>query len=456
MVLTCNVDIDRVYQTMDGFGIGQGFGRARVLAGALGLAPERTREVLDLLFGAEGAAFSILRLCIGASSSDGPGRMGSIAPVDPGGPDRPLNYVWDGDDCGQVWLAKEATRYGVRRIFAHPLSAPAYMLHSQTATGDGIVQGMPGTAAAAGDWRPAFAEYLLQYTRFYADSGVQITDLGFANEPDLLIHHPDHVAKYPLMRLEPHHVVDFVKVLGRAIEQSGMQMRMVCCNAVSWNYQAVYTAAVEADEKAAGYVGIHGGNNYRTRARTPLPTTRPTWMTEWDPGLDGHEGPDDWDSGDRCDGIRLAEDVHDAITLANVSGYLYLFGASARAGTRALIRLDGADYQISPRFWALAAFSRFIGPGARRLHVSMDPPEEALKVSAFLTPAGDVVATLLNLRECATEVTLNLTSGPRTPRIRRWLTDTGHAMAVVAPRPPGDAMVLSPRSLTTVVCPGCR
>jgi glucuronoarabinoxylan endo-1,4-beta-xylanase len=456
MDLILRVDLGTTHQKMDGFGFCQGFGRARILGGSEGLPPERTHEVLDLLFGTDGAAVSMLRLCIGCSPADGPGTMKSIAHTDPGGPDQPLIYDWDGDDCGQVWLAREAVRYGVRRIFAHPLSAPAYMMRDRPDGPGGLVQGMPGTPPAAGDWRPAFAEYLLRYVRFYADSGVRITDLGLADEPDLLMHHPDRAVRYPRLRLEPRHVVDFVKVLGRAIERSGTPVGMVCCNARSWDQQAVYTAAVEADEVAARYVAVHAGNSYLTHARRPLPTARPTWMAAWDPDVVDHTGSwnGDWDRGDPSDGILLAEDINDALTTAGVSGYCYLFGASARAGTRALIWLDGPEYRVAKRFWAFAAYSRFIRPGAYRVEAHL--AGTGLKVAAFRRPDGAVVINLLNLRADAATVTLDRTHVPGACIVRPWLTDADHALCAMAAQSCTDPVVAPARSLTTLVLDPAR
>jgi glucosylceramidase len=458
MALTLHVDVERTHQRMDGFGICEGFGRARILRGSQGLPPERSREVLDLLFGAEGARVSILRLCIGCSATEGPGEMKSIASADPGGPDQPLKYDWDGDDCGQVWLAREASRYGVRRIFANALSAPAYMLHERTDAPGYLVGGMAGTPAAAGDWRSAFAGYLLRYVRFYADSGVQITHLGFADEPDLLTHHPDRVSRYPRLRLEPHHVVDLVKVLGHATERSGLTVRMVCCNARSWAQQAVYTAAVEADEAAARHVAVHAGNNYLTRARRALPTTRPTWVAGWDPDVDNHTATwnGDWDTGDPSDGILLAEDISDALTAAGVSGYCYLFGASARAGTRALICLDGPRYRVSKRFWAFAAYSRFIRPEAHRVEARLSG--NGVKAAAFRGPDGEVVVNLLNLRPEPADVTVQVSPGTGPAPVRRWLTDADHALTRMPRRSTADPVAVPARSLTTLVMdpPGQR
>ncbi|WP_422770540.1 glycoside hydrolase family 30 beta sandwich domain-containing protein [Plantactinospora sp. WMMC1484] len=451
MAVTAQVHHDQVRQRMDGFGFCQAFQRANLLRGSEGLSPEQCREILDLFFRADvGAGLSILRLGIGSTTAGQEGPMRSIAPTDPGGPDKPLKYEWDGDDHGQVWLAQQAVRYGVRRFFANAWSAPGYMLHNGTDVGDGVVRGMPGTSPEDGDWRATYAEYLLQYVRFYRECGVEITDLGFANEPDLLLNMPDHVVHYALMRLEPHHVVDFVKVLGPAIERSGLPLSLVSCDAMTWQQQAAYTAAVEADPEAARWVDIHAGHNYRTRARWPLPTKRQTWMSEWDPDVNLRVGVwnDRWDSDRRCDGIRLAEDINDALTMAEVGGYLYWFGIST-GPTRALIQADGTEYHVSKRFWAVAAYSRFIRPGAHRVDAELSGAD-TVKVSAFQNPDGGTIVNLLNLDTTPIDVGLDLGAAhPAT--LCTWLTDESHDLAATGTRPASTAVPLPPRSLTTVL-----
>lgn len=450
MTVVVHVDRERTYQRVDGFGFCAAFQRANLLRGAEGLPPQQCREVLDLLFRTDsGAGMSILRLGIGSTTGDGPmgeGQMSCIAPDRPDGPDQPLRYVWDGDDNGQVWLAQQAAGYGVRRFFANPWSAPGYMMENGTDVNGGAVRGMPGTAPADGDWRHAYAEYLLQYVRFYQDCGIAITDLGFTNEPDVLSYVPD--LPYAHMRLEPEQVVDFVKVLGRAIERSGMPVSLVSCDAMSWNGAIDYTAAVEADPEAAGCVDIHTGHNYHRQARTPLPTSRPTWMTEWDPDVQSKLGRWNgrWDSGQRCDGIRLAEDVIDAFTTAGISGYLYWLGVST-GHTRALIQADGPDYRVSKRFWAVAAHSRFVRPGAHRV-AAWTVGTGDLKVSAFQNADGATVVNLLNLATDPVTVRLDLEIDPS--GIHAWLTDETHSLAP-AGTPTPTAIAVPARSLMTVV-----
>jgi len=48
----------------------------------------------------------------------------------------------------------------------------------------GTLCGLPGATCSSGDWRQAYADYLIQYIKFYHESGVDVTHLGFLNEPD--------------------------------------------------------------------------------------------------------------------------------------------------------------------------------------------------------------------------------------------------------------------------------
>jgi glucosylceramidase len=412
------------HQRIDGFGLSQAFRRNELLRA---LSPEQQREILDLWFDRrKGAGLSILRLGIGSSPAGSPyDHMVSIQPEDPGGPDAPPRYVWDGDDNSQVWVAKEAKAYGVQRFFADAWSAPGYMKDNGDDKNGGTL--LP-------EWREAYARYLMQYTKFYAREGIKITDLGFTNEPD-------YTAPYASMRFTPEQAAEFVKVLGPIAKG----VKVTCCDSFGWNEAKAYTAAIEADPQARRWVKVHTGHTYASPVDGPLPTGRHTWMSEWNPN--GDTWNENWDDGSGYDGFTIAQAVHDALTLGNVNAYVYWFGAS-RGATRALMQIDDAagTYRVSKRMWALAAYSRFIRPGAVRLGTSAADP--ALKVSAFRNPDGSTVIEALN-----TGTTALTWKGVR-GRATSYLTDSANSLA---PRPvAGSTVTLPPRALTTIVIKGHR
>ena len=114
------VDIATKYQTIDGFGFSQAFGRASEFEAANATT---AKTALDYLFSTtSGAGFSIIRNRIGSN-----GTGDSIEPTSPGSNTSTPTYVWDGDDSGQVWFTKHAVSYGVKTIYADAWSAPGFM-----------------------------------------------------------------------------------------------------------------------------------------------------------------------------------------------------------------------------------------------------------------------------------------------------------------------------------------
>lgn len=443
---TGTVDFGADRQHIDGFGFSEAFQRAAWMNGLLGLTPANQQRVLDLLLNPEtGAGFSILRLGIGSAPDDTDDKMKSIQPTDPGGPEAPPRYEWDGYDGGQVWLARHAQRYGVERFVADAWSAPGYMKTNGDETNGGALCGLPGTGCGGADWRAAYADYLLRYVRFYAEEGIEITDLGFTNEPDF-------TATYASMRFDDPQVVDFVNVLGPAVAGSGLDLNLVCCDAAGWDRQAGYSAAIEVDPQAAQWVDVHSGHSYVSRARGPLPTGRPTWMSEY--ALPSGTWVEAWDGGPSS-GLALANDIHDTLTLAEVNAYITWFGAS-RGGTAAPIQLDGPDFHVSSRLWATAAYSRFVRPDAHR--VAAQTSGQLMKISAYRNADGSKVINIVNNRESEVALDLALAGVPAASHVVTHRTDSAHSLARVGESVRTGqqlAVDLPPRSLTTLVLSDC-
>lgn len=172
-----NVDIGTTYQTMDGFGFSQAFGRANDL---YNLPSTQRSYALDLLFSpTAGAGFTILRNRIGSGGSGD-----SIEPTSPGSPSATPKYVWDGSDGHQVWVSQQALSYGVTRFYANAWSAPGFMKTNGVDINGGYLCGVTGETCSSGNWMPAYAQFLIQYIKYYASVGININYLGFLNEPD--------------------------------------------------------------------------------------------------------------------------------------------------------------------------------------------------------------------------------------------------------------------------------
>jgi hypothetical protein len=48
----------------------------------------------------------------------------------------------------------------------------------------GYLCGVTGETCASGDWRQAYANYLVEYLTLYKNAGITIDFLGFLNEPE--------------------------------------------------------------------------------------------------------------------------------------------------------------------------------------------------------------------------------------------------------------------------------
>ena len=436
---SATIDGNDVRQSIDGFGFSEFFGRSAIMHGSQGLSAQHQKELLDLLLSpTTGAGLSILRLGISSTSS-------SIQPSDPGGPDAPPKYTWDGDDEGQVWLAQQAKAYGVKRFYADAWSAPGYMKDNGDQAHGGTLCGLSGTSCASGDWRRAYADYLVQFAKFYAQEGITVTDLGFTNEPNF-------TATYGSMRFTPAQAVEFAKILGPIADKAGL--KLACCDVVGWSGQKTYTSAIVADPEANRWVTTHTGHSYGSYPSSPLPVSdRHTWMSEWSPN--GTTWNENWDDGSKYDGFRVAQEIHTALTGGNVNGYVYWYGASL-ATTRGFIQIDGDGYHVSKRLWAMANYSRFIRPGANRIGaVSSDPD---VQLSAFRNPDGTVTVVALNTGTKPSSFVYNLENlGFRVGTATPYLTDTANSMAAQPTIPFRTAMFRAAtpaRSLVTYVLRG--
>jgi glucuronoarabinoxylan endo-1,4-beta-xylanase len=431
-------------QAIDGLGFAAAFQRATLIRGDRGLSPQSTQAILDLLFnGQTGAGASIVRIGIGSSTDNVYDHMRTIEPTSPGTPDATPTYVWDGDDGAQVWFTQQAQKYGVHRILADAWSAPGFMKTNGTDIQGGALCGVVDTSCASGDWRQAYANYLVQYLNYYRQEGVRITDLGFTNEPDF-------TASYASMRFTPAQAVDFAKVLGPTLQREGQGTKLVCCDSFGWHQAATYSAAIEADPLADKYVATQTGHAYASQTDTPLPTDDPTWMTEWGPG--GNVWDMGWDSGLPSAGILVAQQIHQAFANANASAYVYWVAASLGA-TRAFIQIpnSGDGYQVSKRLWAFAAYSRFIRPDAVRVTARASDPN--VDITAFRNADGSMVVELLNTGTA--DVSTTFTTDTSVHSVSTYLTNEAHSVDLMSQLRTADVHAiptqLPARSLTTLV-----
>jgi O-glycosyl hydrolase len=368
------------HQVIDGFGMSEAFGMADVIKNA---PVNEQQQVLNLLFNPfNGAGLTILRNLLPSDPTH------TIEPNSPGSPTAPPQYVWDGDSWGQVWLSQQALKFGVRQIYADTWSAPGFMKTNGDEANGGTLCGAPGAAACStGDWRQAFANYLAQYIKDYQSDGVRLTQLGFVNEPSF-------TAPYSSMVMNPAQMADFAKVLGPTLRQQHLDTSIVCCDSIGWPEAQIDASGIASDPVANAYVKIFSSHGYAGAPDSPLTAqgNKHVWETEWST-FDNWDPS--WDDGSDASGFTWAQHIVTGLTSANLSTFLFWWGATTLTGNEGLLLLNPDNtVSISGRFWAFTNFSRFIRPGALRIGTSGG--DSNLEVTAYRNLFGPTTIVVLN------------------------------------------------------------
>ncbi|KAI0105335.1 glycoside hydrolase family 30 protein [Nemania sp. FL0031] len=393
---TVTVNLDQKYQTIDGFGCSEAFQRAVQMSK---LSEAKQQYTLDLLFNTtSGAGLSILRNGIGSSPDMSSDHMVSIQPKSPGGPSSTPQYVWDGSDNKQLWVSQEAMKRGVRTFYADAWSAPGYMKTNGNDANGGSLCGVGGATCSSGDWRQAYADYLVQYVKYYQEANVTITHLGFLNEPEL-------TTSYASMRSSGSQAADFIKVLGPTLEKANLSVGIACCDAEGWSSQAGMLGQLASVDQ---YISTITAHSYTSSPGSPMNTRHHVWQTEA-ADLNGAWQGAFFSSGGPGDGMTWANNIHTAIVNANASAYLYWIGAQTGTTNSKLIRLDGDNVTPSKRLWAFGQFSRSARPGAVRVGATGAP--SGLRTASFLNVDGSVAVVFINGGTGAVSVQVKTTGG---------------------------------------------
>jgi glucosylceramidase len=219
------VNAFKKYQEMIGGGCSGAFGIACQQFGSVGLSPGNQELVTQTLFDENIGGLSIVRNGIGSSLNDSDGRMASILPVCPPTPAGPFDYVWDGSNTCQLELTKTAQKYNPDIfVYADAWSAPGCMKTVGTDNDGGLICGVRGSNCTH-DWRQAYADYLVQYVKFYQQEGVNISLLGAYNEPDF------NPITYASMESDGFQAKDFLEVLYPTVKAAFPDLRVSCCDA---------------------------------------------------------------------------------------------------------------------------------------------------------------------------------------------------------------------------------
>jgi len=410
------VNLNTKYQTIDGFGFSEAFQRANLI---VKLGAEKQKQVLDILFSnTTGAAFSIVRNGIGSTPNSNSDYMNSILPTSPGSPSGTPKYVWDGKDSGQLFISQKAQEYGVKTFYANAWSAPGFMKTNNNDMNGGSLCGVSGASCSSGDWKQAYANYLVQYIKFYQEAGVNVTHLGFLNEPEL-------TTSYASMRSTGQQAADFIKVLYPTLQAANLtSVKITCCDAEGWGTQNQMAGQLQS-AGVGDMVGVITSHEYTGRATSAINTKSKVWQTEY-ADLNGGWTTAWYSNGGAGEGLTWAQNIYTALVNANCNGYLAWVATQGGGTNEKLILINNQDVTVSKRLWAFANWSRFVRPGAVRVQTSGGN----LRTSAFLNLDGSVAVQVINTGSAAT-VNIAVT-GLTGKNVTAWITDNTHDLSTTA------------------------
>ncbi|KAH6685881.1 cellulosome enzyme [Plectosphaerella plurivora] len=437
------VNVGTKFQTIEGFGVSQAFGRAKEIQNA---PAALQKQGLDYLFSTTtGAGFTIIRNRIGSG-----GNGDSILPTSPGSPNGTPSYKWNNDDSGQVWFSKQAMSYGVKTIYADAWSAPGFMKTSGNEATPGFLCGTTGHTCPSGDWRQAYANFLSQYIKLYSQAGIPVTHVGFLNEPD-------YKPSYSQMQISTNaqEANSFIPTLYNTLRANGQSnIKIACCDAVGWPMAETHTKAMVAAGMEQ-YLGIVTGHTYSGDANKALSTKLPVWVTEGAP-LSIPFTTTWYSNGGEAEGMTWANKLAVGFVNSNLSAFVYWQGFQIRqtqSSSHLVDSSDGVKATPSGIFWAFAMWSRHIRPGARRLGTAGSVANTI--TGAFQNTDGSIVVVFTNSGAAAqsSKVAFNgFTAGAASA----WVTDASRKFASLASTVSAGAVTVSipARSVVTVKLTG--
>ncbi len=250
---TIFVSTDKTYQEYMGNGASMTHSSAYLLMH--GCDAETRRDVLNDLFGKDGANFTMIRIPIGASDYISGTSYFTCDDVPSGETDMNLERFNLDRDQDIIAVLKEVLTINPNvKFMASPWSAPAWMKGSSLVGGGSLLDGM----------YEVYADYLVKFVTEYAKHGITISSLTILNEPSV------GALSYPTMDMNPVEAAEITRLTGEKLKAADLDVDIV---AWDFNYGTGSAADIYFEEiygegsgasKYSAMAGLHGysGDGY--------------------------------------------------------------------------------------------------------------------------------------------------------------------------------------------------
>lgn len=390
------IDPTEKYQEIEGFGAAL-TGSSAYLINDLS-SGKKSALIKDLFDPNTGIGISYLRMSIGASDFSLQDFTYNDMPA--GETDATLDkFSLKEDEKDVIPVFKDILQvYPKLKIMGSPWSAPAWMKTNNSLYGGNLKQ----------EWYNSYANYFVKYIEGYATHGINIDAITPQNEPL-------HQAQYPTMIMEAGQQIDFIKDhLGPLFQSEGIDTKII---AYDHNFdEPQYPIAVLSDEEAHSYVdgsAFHayaGDVSAMSQVHNAFPE-KGVYFTE----ISGGEWATDF-------GDNLKWNIKNIFigTTRNWSKTALLwnlaldenFGPTNNGcqNCRGVVTIESSGEIIyNEEFYALAHFSKFVRPGARR--IASNQLSGGIYNVAFQNPDGSIALVILN--ETSSNRSINVQAGDK-------------------------------------------
>jgi glucosylceramidase len=391
------------------------------------LSPENRRDILEAYFGDEGARYSLTRTHI--NSCDFSLGNYSYAPI--AGDQDLIHFTIDEDRPDLIPMIKEAQAISSEgfKIIASPWTAPPWMKDNGDWRGGKLLPEYYGT------WAHFFSKYL----DAYREEGIEIWGITVENEP------LGNANNWESMHFSAEEMTAFVRDhLGPRLEADGQRVNILGYDqnrdelqhwvdlmyedaeaaryfdgtAIHW-----YASTVEWFPDALQYAHHKAPGKYLIETEGCIDAEIPHWQDDaWYWSREATDWGWDWAPPETkhlhpkyVPVFRYARDIIGCLNNW-VDGWVDWNMVLDRQGgpnwfgnwcvAPVIVDPEADEVYITPLYYAMAHFSKYIRPGAQRIGMTMN--DESLLATAVINPDGSVVAVILNQQAEARPLRLDL------------------------------------------------
>ncbi len=289
-------------------------------------------------------------------------------------------YVSDDESAWKnaVPTAKNATAHGAK-IFASPWNPPASMCETFTRTyknWDGSTATQTGQKRLKKSSYADYAKHLNSYIKYMKEQGVDIYAISIQNEPD-------YAEEWTWWT--PEECVEFIEKYGKTVVEGTDTLLM---SPETFQYNKEYYNAILNSQTAYENVGIFGTHFYGTqRSQMDFPALencgKNIWMTEVYVPNSTANSADNWPEA-----LEVSENIHNGLVVGNMNAYVWWFIRRSYSPMK-------EDGTISKRGYCMAQYSKYVRPGDVRIDAT-EQPSSGVYVSAYKNNSDEITIVAVN------------------------------------------------------------